>query len=151
MAKLIIYFSLSNNTKKAAQKIQELTGSDIVRLEPETKYPENYSDYAAVAQKEFDEQLHPQTKTEIKDFDKYETIYLGYPTWNGLIPMIFSTLADKYDFANKTIIPFTTSGSSSVEVSMPSVKKLFAKSTVTDGFRYDNNDKQLKEFIEKFN
>ncbi|MBL3531947.1 hypothetical protein JMJ99_11250 [Companilactobacillus zhachilii] len=42
MKKLIIYFSLSNNTKRAAEKIQAITNAEIVRLEPVTPYPSGY-------------------------------------------------------------------------------------------------------------
>lgn len=150
MAKLIIYFSLSGNTKRAAQKIQALTGADIVNVDPKTPYPEGYSNYVPVAQNEFEQQLHPEIKTTLPDLNKYDTIYLGYPTWSGRVPMIFYSLFDKYDFSNKTIVPFTTTGGSSVDESMPYIKKLAATSKVTDGFRYNNNDTQLKEFIEQF-
>lgn len=150
MAKLIIYFSLSGNTKRAAQKIQALTGADIVNLEPKTPYPAGYSNYVPVAQNEFEQQIHPEIKTALPDLDKYDTIYLGYPTWNGRVPMIFYSLFDKYDFSNKTIVPFTTTAGSSVNESMPYVQELAATSKVTDGFRYNNNDTQLKEFIEQF-
>ncbi|HIY93794.1 flavodoxin [Companilactobacillus sp. HBUAS56275] len=150
MAKLIIYFSLSGNTKKAAERIQELSGADIVELVPQTPYPAGYSNYVPVAQKEFEQQIHPQIKTTLSNLDKYDTIYLGYPTWNGRVPMIFYSLFEKYDFSNKTVIPFTTTGGSSVDESMPYVRKLAATSKVTDGFRYNNNDAQLKKFIEQF-
>lgn len=149
MAKLIIYFSLSGNTKRVAQKIQALTGADIVSLEPQVPYPAGYSNYVPVAQNEFEQRLHPEIKTKLPDLDKYDTIYLGYPTWNGRVPMIFYSLFDKYDFSNKTIVPFTTTGGSNVDESMPYVRELAATSKVTDGFRYNNNDTQLKEFIEQ--
>lgn len=149
MAELIIYFSLSGNTKRAAQKIQQLTGANIVQLEPQIPYPEGYSNYVPVAQNEFEQQIHPEIKTVIPNLDKYDTIYLGYPTWNGRVSMIFYSLFAKYDFSDKTIIPFTTTGGSSVEESMPYVKSLAAKSRVVDGFRYNNNDVQLKDFIKR--
>ncbi|CAJ1192161.1 flavodoxin [Companilactobacillus nantensis] len=147
MKKLIIYFSLSNNTKKAAEKIQEITNADMVRLEPITPYPDGYSNYVPVTQKEFENQTHPALKTQLPDLNDYDTVYLGYPTWNGQVPMIFHTLFDKYDFSGKTIVPFTTSASSSVAESMPSVKKLAIDSKVTDGFRYNNDDVQLRKFL----
>jgi hypothetical protein len=61
--------------------------------------------------------------------------------------MIFHTLFDEYDFSGKTIVPFTTSASSPISESMPSVRKLAKDSEVTDGLRYNNDDVQLKEFL----
>jgi len=151
MAKLIIYFSLSNRTKTAAEKIQQFTKADMIRLEPKTPYPTGYSNYVPVTQKEFEDGTHPELKTELPDLNKYDTIYLGYPTWNGRVPMIFYTLFDKYDFSDKTIVPFTTSASSSISESMPYVKELGAKGKVTSGFRYSDNDAKLEEFLKQFN
>lgn len=147
MKKLIIYFSLSNNTKKAAEKIQEITNADIIRLQPVTPYPKDYVDYVAVAQKEFENHVHPALKTEIPNLADYDTIYLGYPTWSGKVPMIFRTLFDNYDFTDKTIVPFTTSMSSSISESMPELRKIASKSNVTRGIRYNNNDEELKAFL----
>ena len=48
----------------------------------------------------------------------YDTIYLGYPIWWGTNPKIILTLLDTYDFTNKTIIPFCTSGSSDISESV---------------------------------
>lgn len=149
MAELIIYFSLSNNTKRAAQAIQKITGADISRLEPKTPYPEGYSNYVPVTQKEFEQGTHPEIKTVIDDISKYDTIYLGYPTWNGRVPMLFYSLFAKYDFSDKKIVPFTTSASSSISESMPYVRELAKESQVTDGFRYSNNDAKLKDFLEQ--
>ncbi|MGQ2376051.1 flavodoxin [Companilactobacillus zhachilii] len=147
MKKLIIYFSLSNNTKRAAEKIQAITNAEMVRLEPVTPYPSGYDNYVPITQKEFEKQIHPSLKTKLPDLKDYDTIYLGYPTWNGQVPMIFHTLFDKYDFSGKTIVPFTTSASSPISESMPSVRKLASDSKVTDGLRYSNDDVQLKEFL----
>ena len=37
----IVYFSVSNNTKKFAETIQKLTGGDLIRLEPVVDYNSN--------------------------------------------------------------------------------------------------------------
>lgn len=147
MANLIIYFSLSNNTKSAAEKIHQFIKSDIVRLEPQVPYPVGYGNYVPIAQKEFENQIHPAIKTKIANLEKYDTIYLGYPTWSGQVPMIFHTLFEKYNFTGKKIIPFTTSASSPISESMTLVKELAHGSEVTDGLRYNGNDSQLKEFL----
>jgi len=151
MAKLIIYFSLSNRTKTAAEKIHKLTQADIIRLEPLTPYPDSYDAYVPVTQKEFETGARPAIKTELPNLAQYDTIYLGYPTWNGRVPMIFYTLFDKYDFSNKTIVPFTTSASSSVEESMPYMRELAADCKVTAGFRYSDNDAKLEDFLKQSN
>lgn len=49
---LIIYFSVSGTTKKAAEQIQRDTGADIVRLRRAKAYPKGYDNYALVADQE---------------------------------------------------------------------------------------------------
>ena len=149
MSKLIIYFSLSNNTKRAALAVQKITGADIVRIEPKTPYPAEYSNYSKIGMNELEEGILPEISTNITNFDQYETIFLGYPTWDGQLPMIFHSLAKKYDFTGKKIIPFTTTGGSTASESLPSVRKVFATSEVSDNFRYRDSNEQLQEFLRK--
>ena len=63
--------------------------------------------------------------------------------------MIFHSLAKKYDFAGKKIIPFTTTGGSTASESLPWVRKVFATSEVSDNFRYRDSNEQLQEFLRK--
>ena len=58
--------------------------------------------------------------------------------------MIFHTLFEQYDFSNKKIVPFTTTGGSSASESLPSVKEIAKNAIVTDNFRYQFDDKKLK-------
>ncbi len=41
-------------------------------------------------------------------------IYIGFPIWWNLAPRIINTFIESGDFAGKTVIPFATSGSSSI-------------------------------------
>ena len=60
---LVVYFSHSNNTKVIAEYISEITGADIVRIEPVEPYPKEYQ--AVVDHREKGNQCQFQTK--IKD------------------------------------------------------------------------------------
>lgn len=61
------------------------------------------------AQKQEREVL-PELTTTIPDFDKYERIFLGTPTWNMALSQAVVSFLDSYDFNGKTIIPFNTHG-----------------------------------------
>ena len=61
--------------------------------------------------------------------------------------MVIHTLFDKYNFKGKTIIPFTTSMSDPMKTMRRLAKKDGAK--IKDGFRYDDNEKQLDAFLKK--
>nr|WP_254910606.1 flavodoxin [Enterococcus sp. 8E11_MSG4843] len=44
------------------------------------------------------------------DFDKYERIFIGSPTWNMALPQFVVSFIDNNDFNGKTIIPFNRHG-----------------------------------------
>lgn len=148
---LIIYFSMSGNTKRAAQQIQRYTGADIVRLRRAKAYPKGYDNYARVADRERRRNIHPAIKRNIPDLSRYDTVLIGFPTWWQQPPMIIHTLFDDYDFQGKTIIPFTTSMSTPMRNSMPTMTRLAQNdgATIKQGFRYDDNNKQLRKFLQR--
>ena len=148
---LIIYFSMSGTTKEAAEQIQRDTGADIVRLQRAKAYPKGYDNYARVADRERRKNIHPAIKRNIPDLNRYDTVLIGFPTWWQQPPMVIHSLFDTYDFQGKTIIPFTTSMSTPMKASMPTMRRL-AKAdgaTIKQGFRYDNNNAQLRRFLQR--
>lgn len=148
---LIIYFSLSGNTKEAATQIQKMTGADVVRLQPKTPYPDGYNNIVRVARSQFKRGVHPAIKRNIPNLARYDTIFVGFPTWWQQPPMIIHTLFDDYDFSGKNIIPFTTSMSTPMSASMPYMKKLANadNAKLGSGFRYDDNPSALRSFLKK--
>ena len=56
---LIVYFSLSGNTKFAAQQIQAYTGADIFELQAAEPYSENYTETLERARGEKDAGFRP--------------------------------------------------------------------------------------------
>lgn len=146
---LIVYFSMSGNTKAAAEQIQRDTGADIVRLQRAKPYPKGYDNYARVADRERRHNIHPAIKHNLPDLSQYQTILVGFPTWWQRPPMVIHSLFDAYDFQGKTIIPFTTSMSTPMKASMPTMRRLAQKdgATIKNGFRYDDNNTQLRRFL----
>ena len=97
------------NTAIVADMIAEQTGADSFEILPkEDNYPTTYKELTDVAKEEQNNNARPETKDTIVNFDKYDTIYLGYPIWWGDLPMICYTFLESYDFSGKTIIPFCT-------------------------------------------
>lgn len=69
--------------------------------------------------------------------DSYDVILLGYPIWWGEAPRIISTFLESYDFTGKTIVPFCTSGSSSIGGSAEHLTVLAADATWLEGARFN--------------
>ncbi len=66
-------------------------------------------------------------------------IFLGYPIWWGDAPKIISTFLETYDFDGKTIVPFCTSGSSSIGGSVSDLEALTDGATWLEGQRFSGS------------
>lgn len=113
---LVTYFSWSsaNNTKTMAEYIQEATGGEIFRIQPETPYTSDYDAVIDVAQQEQREGARPALFENLtqEQIDSYDIIFVGYPVWWYDAPMIIYSFLESNDFSDKTIITFATSGGS---------------------------------------
>ena len=69
--------------------------------------------------------------------EDYAVIFLGYPIWWGDAPKIISTFLESYDFDGKTIVPFCTSGSSSIGSSAEHLAALAADAAWLEGARFN--------------
>lgn len=141
MKSIVIYFSTTGNTKTAAESIAKKTGSDIEELKAVQAWPTNFDDLAALAQKQRDTNVHPEISSQI-NLDNYDKIYLGYPTWYEQPPMIINSFFDKFDLDNKTVVPFSTSGSSTFEITAPYVHNMVKDKNIKleNGFRANSED-----------
>lgn len=134
-ASIVVYFSKTGeqysvgtiaegNTAKIAKLIAEQTGSDLFEIVPEKPYSEGYKATTEAAKKEQGAKARPAYKGDVADFDKYDTVYVGYPNWWGDLPMIVYTFLESHSFAGKKIRPFCThegSGASGTKRSIESV------------------------------
>jgi flavodoxin len=107
---LIIFYSRTGNTKELAELIQDKVGGDIIRLKTQEPRPTNYQE--EVAQNQFEQKMDvlPEIMTKIDDFDKYQNIFIGTPTWNMALPQVMLSFLKEYDFSGKVILPFNTNG-----------------------------------------
>lgn len=107
---LIVSYSRTGNTNEVAELIQEKVGGELVQIETEEKRPTDYQKEVEQNVQEQEREVLPELTMTIPDFDKYERIFLGTPTWNMALPQAVVSFLDSYDFNGKTIIPFNTHG-----------------------------------------
>lgn len=148
---VVLYFSATGTTKKIAMRIASQSNSDIIEIIPKEEYKAedlNYNNDCRANREQKDSKSRPEIKNTI-DISKYDTIYLGYPIWWGTNPKIILTLLDTYDFTNKTIIPFCTSGSTEISESVNDLRNYNNKLNIKDGKRFSISDSDdiIKEFI----
>lgn len=143
---VVIDGEVLGNTQYVAYVIQEHTGADLFRIEPETPYTTSHEDLVALAKEEQEHQARPALKANIENLDQYDTIFVGYPNWWGDMPMILYTFFDSHDFAGKTIIPFNTHGGSGFSNTIRTIAELEPDATVSeDGFTVSRDNVQDAE------
>lgn len=141
---LVAYFSRTGNTEKIANHIISLTGADKYVIEAAIPYTDEdiaYSNPSCRANiEQNDKTVCPEIAEPIDNIMDYDIIYLGYPIWWGEEPRIIDTFLEAYDFSDKTVIPFATSGSSGIAVSENNIRNLGVEiGTQLSGKRFSAN------------
>ena len=131
---LIVYLSRTNNTKAIAEIIQKNVGGKLVALELEKPYPENYKAIVEQVSKENETGYLPPLKTKIDSMEKYNVVFIGFPTWGMQLPPPMKSFLHQYDLSGKTVIPFNTNAGYGVGSSFETVKKLCPNSKILEGF-----------------
>ena len=131
---LVAYFSLRGGiTKQVAEEIHRKVGGDLFRIEPEVPYPSEYNDVVARAKEERNNDVYPKIKGKLPRFAAYDTIYLGTPIWFGQLPGVVKTFIAQHDFRGKVVVPFATSGKSSITKIMPHLTQMLPESKLMEG------------------
>lgn len=131
---LIVYLSRTKNTKTIAEIIQKNVGGDLVELELQNPYPENYKAIVEQVSKENESGFLPPLRTKIENIEKYDVVFIGFPTWGMKLPPPMKSFLKQYDLKGKTIIPFNTNAGYGIGSSFDTVKELSTESKVLDGF-----------------
>lgn len=112
---LVAYFSWSGNTAEMAAYIAEQTGGDLLEIQPETPYPEDYGECGDVALAERDADARPAIANLPESLDGYDALLIGYPIWWHTAPMIIGTFLESFDLTGVDVYPFTQSASMDTE------------------------------------
>lgn len=115
---LVVYFSVTGNTKQLAKYASDYLNADIFEIEAFNPYTDEDIDYgdpnSRTSIEQNDKTVRPEILNTVENMDSYDVIVLGYPIWWSQAPRIIDTFLESYDFSNKTIIPFCTSASSDI-------------------------------------
>ncbi|WP_336516443.1 flavodoxin [Pollutibacter soli] len=129
-----MYLSRTNNTKAVAEIIHKNTGGDLVALELATPYPENYRATVQQVVEENESGYLPPLKTKIDDIQRYDIVFVGFPTWGMKLPPPMKTFLKQYNLSGKKVIPFNTNGGYGIGTSFQTVKELCPASEIPEGF-----------------
>ena len=126
---LVVYFSATGTTEQVAKQIAKIADADICEITPAKPYSSADLDWTNKQSRSSVEMNNPMARPEIKalsvDVSKYDYIFLGYPIWWDLAPRTVNTFIEAANLAGKTVIPFATSGSSTIANSVVVLKKSY--------------------------
>ncbi len=153
--KLVAYFSASGVTKSYAEKLAKAADADLFEIKPEVPYTKADLDWMDKNSRSTVEMKNPDSRPEIAeklaDMEKYDTVFLGFPIWWYVAPTIVDTFLESYDFSNKTIIPFATSGGSGMGKTSDVLRKVCPDADIKDGKVINNmSESALADWAGKF-
>lgn len=151
---LIAYFSATGTTARAAEKIADVTGGDLYEIVPAQHYTSADLDWNDRQSRSSIEMNDPKSRPAIKggkpDISNYDVIFIGYPIWWDLAPRIINTFIESHEMQGKTLIPFATSGGSTIGGSTAALKRNYPALNWKEGRLLNRSDeKTIRRWIEK--
>ncbi len=126
---LVAYFSCTGTTEQVSKKVAQVVNGDLFEIIPERPYTKEDLDWQNKNSRSTlemqDETSRPLIKSRVDNMNEYKTIYLGFPIWWYKAPTIINTFLESYDFTDKKIILFCTSGGSSLTDSYMKLKNKY--------------------------
>lgn len=131
--KLVIYFSLTGNTRRVAQRTADLLGVETFEIVPTVPYPTEYDIVVKQAKDEQDRDFRPEIVSLCDQLAEAEVVFLGSPCWWGTVAMPVMTFLERSDFTGKIIVPFMTHGGSKFGRTLADLDKFCPKATRLEG------------------
>ena len=134
---LIVYFSATGTTARAARTIADITGGTLYEIVPQQSYTSDDLDWNDRQSRSSVEMNNPQARPVLKDTKldvaAYDVIFIGYPIWWNQAPRIINTFIESHDLNGKTLVPFATSGGSGISNSVRELRKIYPDLEWRDG------------------
>ena len=107
---LVVYYSLTGNTKDIAERIQKKTQADVYEIKTAEEIKTNPWFYLK-ARAQLKEGKYPALAGALPDFSKYDWVFVGFPVWWYTAATPGLAFLDKADFKGRKVVPFSTQGS----------------------------------------
>lgn len=107
---LVVYYSLTGNTKDIAERIQKKTQADVYEIKTAEEIKTNPWFYLKV-RAQLKEGKYPALAGALPDFSKYDWVFVGFPVWWYTAATPGLAFLDKADFKGRKVVPFSTQGS----------------------------------------
>jgi flavodoxin len=134
---LVAYFSATGTTKAVAEDLAKAAGADLFEIKPVQPYTSedlNWNNKQSRSSVEMANlKSRPAIANKVENMADYDVVYVGFPIWWYTAPTIINTFIESYDFKGKTVIPFATSGGSSIRKSAADLQKAYPNITWKEG------------------
>ena len=117
MKTLVAYFSAQGTTAALAKALAQKTGADLFEIRPEIPYTAadiKWTNPLARCNREKIGKKDVPVTGAVADWEGYDLVYLGFPIWYYGAPNVVNTFAKGYDWADKRVVLFATSGGSDI-------------------------------------
>lgn len=108
MKKLVVFYSLSGNTRAVARRIARSLRADLMEIRTVKSYPDDYDVLLSLGQKEVRSGYMPQLEALAFDANMYDTILLGTPVWWSSYAPAVKKFMSCVKWKGKKVYPFAT-------------------------------------------
>lgn len=150
---LIVYFSATGTTTHAAEKLANITGGKLYAITPVQAYTSADLDWHNKQSRSSVEMNDPEARPALNgnklNTSDYDVVFIGYPIWWDLAPRIINTFIESHDLKSKILVPFATSGGSSITNSVKALKKSYPDLNWKEGKLLNRvSESSIREWIE---
>ncbi len=158
---LILYYSLTGNTKACCEALRQSLGADIIEIKDLSDRSGRWGFFKTAIGSLLN--IHTDIEPENPDLSSYPNIILASPIWTGKLSMAIRTLIDKNRFNEKKVVIFTTTNAYEQEKYKEKSKDLLREvggevvgyyqvlaKDETNGEKVDRTKEQLVEDTLKF-
>ena len=153
MKTLVTYFSASGVTKGVAERLAKVAGADLMEIAPAQPYTDADLDWrdslsrSSVEMK--DKSSRPALAQASLNAADYDVIYVGFPIWWYTAPTIINTFMEANNLKGKTVIPFATSGGSTIDKACEDLKAAYPDVNWKSGRLLNNvTDDDLRQWAD---
>ena len=151
---LVVYFSATGTTASAAQILAKATDGALCEIVPEQPYTSadlNWHNAQSRSSVEMaDAGARPAIKPANVNLANFDYVFIGYPIWWDLAPRAVNTFIESHDLSGKILIPFATSGGSTIDGSVRALRETYPALKWQKGRLLNGaNEKKAKAWLEE--
>ena len=131
MKTIVIYYSVTGQTRLVAEKITKMLDCDIFEIQTKEEIkPDLFSRYykgiKAMLSKET-----TKLKNDKLDLNDYDKIIVGFPNWGSMFPPAVKAFILQSDFSKKDVYLFTTYAARGAVQCLKNAAEFFTESNVS--------------------